>query len=173
MKIDKWLSDPKYVENQRKRNEFFKTLSQDKKKELKEKSIKKILKKEEKVSEPPDDFLEKIIEFKQWLNNRNYLKGDKDKIEVWISNLFRIKQTKAKESEIKSSHEQKEELIKAFRRIPVNLLDEKIRMAITKKLHGYERTRTDNYYLGKFKNTIHEKLNELKYYRILKNIIES
>lgn len=173
MSIDKWLSDPEYVENQKKRNELFENLSKEKKKTLKEKSLKKILKKEDPVSEIPDDFLDKIIEFKEWLNNRTYLKGDKDKIEVWISNLYRINQIKIKQREKISSKEQKEDLIKKFRRIPINLLDEKIRMAITKKLHGYERTRTDNYYLSKFKNIIHEKLKELKYYEILETIIES
>ena len=173
MTIDKWLSDAKYVENQTKRNELFKSLSQEKKKELKEKSIKKILQKEEKDSDETDDFLERIIEFKDWLNNRKYLKGDKDKIDVWITNLYRINQLKKKENLKNISKEKKLDLVKTFRRIPIDFLEEKIRIAINKKIHGYERTRTDNYYLGKFKKTIQEKLKDLKYYEILKTILES
>ena len=35
-----------------------------------------------------EKFLDKIIEFKEWLNQRTYLKGDIDKIETWIKNLY-------------------------------------------------------------------------------------
>ncbi len=174
MSIDKWLEDSKWVETEKKRNKIYKSLSQEQKKELKEKSIKKIVKIEnEKDSDETDDFLDNIIEFKDWLNNRKYLKGDKEKIEVWISNLYRIKQVKIKEEELKNtSKDKKQEKINAFRKIPLDFLDEKIRIIINKKVHGYEITRSDKYYLSKFKKTIQERLKELKYYEILKTILE-
>jgi hypothetical protein len=40
-------------------------------------------------------------------------------------------------------------------------------------LRGVKRSNSDNYYLRKLKKHIGEKLNEAKYYEILKEILES
>ena len=59
-----------------------------------------------------------------------------------------------------------EETKSRLNRVALEFLDEKLRIIINKKIHGYEITRSDNYYLSKFIKTIQEKLKELKYYEI-------
>ena len=86
MSIDKWLSesDPKKREQLEK---VYNTLPKEKVQDLKKKSIRELTKKKEKekVNDPKSkDILDDILEFKEWLNQRNYLKGDLDKIEIWI-----------------------------------------------------------------------------------------
>ena len=89
MSIDKWLSesDPKKRE---KLEKVYNALPEEKVKDLKKKSIRELTKKKEieKADDPKTKgILDDILEFKEWLNQRNYLKGDIDKIEIWINNL--------------------------------------------------------------------------------------
>ncbi|MFX1594007.1 MAG: hypothetical protein ACFFCL_15055, partial [Promethearchaeota archaeon] len=85
MSIDKWLNE-KYTKEERiKREKAFKKLTKEEVQELKKKKIRDMVKKEEqKMSEVSEreNFLQDIIEFKDWLNQRTYLKGDIDKIET-------------------------------------------------------------------------------------------
>jgi hypothetical protein len=179
MSIDKWLSDEEWLEKKRKRDQTYKKLSKEEKKELELKSIKNLIGEEEDDSDEElrenqvkeDYFLEKIVEFKEWLDSRTYLKGDKSKIEMWVSNLHRILHINHHKAN-KPKEKSKKELIKDFRRIPPDFLDEQIRIAINKKLRGQERTRSDNYYLRKLRKEIEEKLKELKYYKILEDILD-
>ncbi|MFW9822370.1 MAG: hypothetical protein ACFFE4_05520 [Candidatus Thorarchaeota archaeon] len=98
--------------------------------------------------------------------------GDIEKIETWINNLHsEIMFEKEEEQKQRDSYERKR-LIKEYKNIPVKFLEEKIRIALNKKIHGTQRTNSDNYYLRKLKNIIQEKLNEAKYYEILKKILE-
>ena len=86
MSIDKWLNE-KYTKEERiKREKAFKQLTKEEVQELKKKKIRDMVKKEEqKMSEisEKEKFLQDIIEFKDWLNQRTYLKGDIDTIETW------------------------------------------------------------------------------------------
>lgn len=174
MSIDKWLSesDPKKRE---KLEKVYNELPKEKVQDLKKKSIRELTKKRE--IEKVDDsktkgILDDILEFKEWLNQRNYLKGDIDKIEIWINNLSK-KLNREREKNIKESiKDNRGQLIQQFRKIPFNFLDEKTRIAINKKLHGQKRTNSDNYYLRKLKAEIKEKLYEASYFEILKTIIE-
>lgn len=174
MSIDKWLSesDPKKREQLEK---VYNTLPEEKVQDLKKKSIQELTKKNkvkkiEKVESK--SILDDIIEFKEWLNQRNYLKGDIDKIEIWINNLS--KKLNRERSNIRKENikDNRMQLIEQFRKIPANFLDEKTRIAINKKLHGQKRTNSDNYYLRKLKAEIKEKLYEASYFEILKAIIE-
>ncbi len=174
MSIDKWLSesDPKKREQLEK---VYNTLPEEKVQDLKKKSIRELTKKKEiqKVDDPKTKgILDDILEFKEWLNQRNYLKGDIDKIEIWINNLS--KKLNRERSNIRKENikDNRMQLIEQFRKIPANFLDEKTRIAINKKLHGQKRTNSDNYYLRKLKAEIKEKLYEASYFEILKAIIE-
>ena len=174
MSIDKWLSesDPKKRE---KLEKYYNSLPEEKVQDLKKKSIRGLTKKNEvlRVDVPKTkDILDDILEFKEWLNKRNYLKGDMDKIATWIKNLnkkLNRDQTNKTKDSIKDERKQ---LIEQFRLIPATFLDEKTRIAINKKLHGQKRTNSDNYYLRKLKAQITEKLNEASFFEILKEIIE-
>ena len=172
MSIDKWLGDSKEKE---KLDKIYNSLPPDKVQELKKKSIQELIKKnKEKKIENVEikGVLDDILEFKQWLNQRNYLKGDIDKIEIWINNLSK-KLNREREKNIKESiKDNRGQLIQQFRKIPFNFLDEKTRIAVNKKLHGQKRTNSDNYFLRKLKAEIKEKLYEASYFEILKAIIE-
>lgn len=174
MSIDKWLSesDPKKRE---KLEKIYNTLPEEKVQDLKKKSIRELTKKKE--IEKVDDsktksILDDIIEFKEWLNQRNYLKGDIDKIEIWINNLSKKMNREQTNKTNDSIKDDRMQLIQQFRNIPATFLDEKTRIAINKKLHGQKRTNSDNYYLRKLKAEINEKLYEASYFEILKEIIE-
>ncbi len=174
MSIDKWLSesDPKKRE---KLEKVYNALPEEKVQDLKKKSIRELTKKKEieKADDPKTtDILDDILEFKEWLNKRNYLKGDIDKIEIWINNLSK-KLNREREKNIKESiKDNRGQLIQQFRKVPFNFLDEKTRIAVNKKLHGQKRTNSDNYFLRKLNAEIKEKLFEASYFEILKAIIE-
>lgn len=176
MKIDKWLLDGKTKEEREKIEEYFKSLPEDEIQELKKRKIREIKVKREADKEKliePGSFLSDIIAFKEWLNQRTYLKGDLNKIEMKISNLYRKLNEERDQIRRLNSKETRSELSKEFKRIPVRFLDEKTRIAINKKINGMKRTNSDNYYLRKLKKTIQEKRHEIHYYEILKKILES
>jgi len=174
MSIDKWLSesDPKKRE---KLEKVYNALPEEKVQDLKKKSIRELTKKKElqKADDPKiKGILDDVLEFKEWIDQRNYLKGDIDKIEIWINNLSK-KLNREREKNIKESiKDNRGQLIQQFRKIPFNFLDEKTRIAVNKKLHGQKRTNSDNYYLRKLKAEIKEKLYEASYFQILKAITE-
>jgi len=175
MSIDKWLSKKGSKEEEIKREEAFKRLTKREVSELKKKKIRNMVQKDpQKSSEESDSekFLNNIIEFKDWLDQRTYLKGDIDKIETWIKNLYsRIKyETDQKQNQI--GNYDKKKLIENYKKIPPKFLDEKIRVALNKKIYGTRRTNSDNYYLRKLKNSIRDNLNEAQYYEILEKILE-
>jgi len=174
MSIDKWLNKEGSKEERIKRERAFKRLSEDQVNELKKKKIRNIVeKRSQKPNDKPDnnEFLNQIIEFKNWLNQRTYLKGDLVRIETWISNLYsRIKYNIDQESK-SINKDEKKKLIEDYRQISPKFLDEKTRIAINKKIYGTKRTNSDNYYLRKLRNTIQEKLLELKNYKILDKLL--
>ncbi|GAI50350.1 unnamed protein product, partial [marine sediment metagenome] len=93
MSIEKWLSKKGSKEEEIKREEAFKRLSEGEVTELKKKKIRDMVQKDHQQSSKKSDsenLLQNIIEFKDWLNQRTYLKGDIDKIEIWINNLYSI-----------------------------------------------------------------------------------
>jgi hypothetical protein len=168
MSIDKWIDeDPLTAEERKRREEMYKNLSLEDKKGLKKQKIRDIVSKDEKVESIPP-FLEEVLEFKNWLNNRTYLKGDLEKIETWIKNLY----TKLVIDSEKSVKQRKELQIR-YKEIPPSFLEEKMRIAINKKLRGTQRTNSDNYYLRKLKSIVKEKLKDAEYYEIISKILES
>ena len=174
MSIDKWISKKESKEN-RKREEAFNKLSTEEVQDLKKKKVRDLVKK--KVSNKiknsdMDDFLLDIIEFNSWLNQRTYLKGDLDKIEMWIRNLNSKIISKATQESNQSDYNGKRKIIDEYKRIPLQLLDEKIRVAINKKIHGGKKTSSDTYYLRKLKTKVQTKLTEAKYYEILNEILK-
>jgi hypothetical protein len=169
MSIDKWLSEDSKEERKR-REKAFKSLSEGEVKELKKKKIRNIVDKNVQKSvqsSESESIINEILEFKEWLNQRTYLKGDIDKIETWIKNMY-LKITK---QNIGNDNVSKRKLIQDYKKIPPNFLDEKTRIALNKKMHGTTRTNSDNYYLRKLKKTIEEKLYESKYYEILEALL--
>ncbi|MFX1456969.1 MAG: hypothetical protein ACFFDB_16460 [Promethearchaeota archaeon] len=175
MSIDKWLSKKGTKEEELRREEAFKQLSESEKSQLKKKKIRTITqKKDEKqiIESSAEKLVKGITDFKDWLDKRTYLMGDIEKIETWINNLHsEIKFEKEEEQKQMDNYDRKR-LITEYKNIPVKFLEEKIRIALNKKIHGTQRTNSDNYYLRKLKNIIQEKLNEAKYYEILKKILE-
>jgi len=176
MSIDKWLEDPSAKERKRKLNDKFEKLPEEKVKELKKKKIQNLIQdKKLKNTQPTKEensFLTQIIEFKQWLNQRHYLKGDLDKIETWIKKLYISLNVETEESSDKEEKNLKRQLKEQFKEIPVNFLDEKTRILINKKLSGTKKTSSDAYYLRKLKASVQEKVKEAKYYEILRKILE-
>jgi hypothetical protein len=171
MSIDKWLSDDSSKEEKIKREEAFKQLSKGEVQDLKKKKIRDIIEKEkqnlEKTSEN-DKFLQSILEFKNWLNTRTYIKGDIEKIETRVNNLYLIIQSNKR----KMGDDEKKLLIEEYKSIPPKFIDENTRVALNKKIRNMKRTNSDNYYLRKLKKIIQEKLNEAKYYKCLEKILE-
>lgn len=175
MSIDKWLSEKDTKEERMKKEAAFKRLTKDEVQELKKKKIRDMVKKESQTSSEilkEDRFLSKVIEFKDWLNQRTYLKGDIDKLETWIRNLHSTVNSEIEQREKSIGNNEKRDLIKKYKEIPPNLLDEKTRVAINKKIYGTKRTNSDNYYLRKLKSVVQEKLKEGEYYEILDKIIK-
>ena len=175
MSIDKWLSKKGSKEEEIKREEAFKRLSEGEVTELKKKKIRNMVKKDHQQSSKKSDsenLLRNIIEFKDWLNQRTYLKGDIDKIETWIKNLYSGIKYVSDQKQKLINKDDKKKLIENYKKIPPKFLDEKTRIALNKKIYGARRTNSDNYYLRKLKNSIRDNLNETQYYEIIDKILE-
>ena len=175
MSIDKWLEDPSAKERKRKLNEKFKKLPEEKVQELKKKKIQNLdrdNKLDNAQSKEESIFFSQILEFKEWLNKRHYLKGDLDKIEAWINKLYITLDSETEEISIIDEKALKKQLKEQFKEIPVNFLDEQTRILVNKKLSGTKKTSSEAYYLRKLKSSIQEKLKEAKYYEILRKILE-
>ncbi|MFX1379182.1 MAG: hypothetical protein ACFFA4_08805 [Promethearchaeota archaeon] len=174
MSIDKWLNGKDPKEERIKRDKAFKQLSKEEVQELKKKKIRDIVEKEEEKRDDPetDKLLQQIIEFKEWMDQRTYLKGDLEKIVVRIQNLNSIISVSSEHREGSALHSEKKKLIEKYKTIPPKFLDEKIRVAINKLISGTQRTSSDNYYLRKLKNTLKEKLREAEYYDILDKLFK-
>jgi len=172
MALNKWLSDPEIEERRRKKEEMYNSLPDQEIQELKKESIRKIVKdeKEEGLTEDfSDNILNDVIEFKNWVDSRTYLKGDLEKIETWIKILYK-KMVSTNKLLNKDNFDR--DLSEDFRKIPVDFLDEQTRFAVIKKLRNTKRTNSDNYFLRKLKMIVEMKLIEAKYYKILKNILD-
>jgi hypothetical protein len=175
MSIDKWLSKKGSKEEELKREEAFKRLTEKEVRDLKKKKIKTIVQKKDQksgVESETEKFLHDIVEFKDWLNQRTYLKGDIEKIETWINNLYRKIKYEVEDKQMLSDSSDKKNLVQIYKKIPPKLLDEKTRIALNKRIYGTHRTNSDNYYLRKLKKEIQDKLIEAKYYEILDKLLK-
>jgi len=176
MSLEKWLEGEDKKAERKKRQELFQKLPDEEKTELKKKGIQKLVKKETESSteaEETSDILSDIIDFKNWLDSRTYLKGDLDKAEVWIGNLYKKFNPPNLSESIEEDLENKIKLKNKFREIPLEFLDEKTRIALNKRLRGMKRTGSDNYYLRKLQTEIKKKLKEAEYYHSLKKILNT
>ena len=177
MSLDKFLSKDK---SEKKLEKVYtkEEIEEGKKKRISElvgkKSVGKTPKKESsEKQEHLSDFLSYFLEFKDWLSQRSYIKGDLDKIEIWIRNLYNKLDLEETEEEKNLKIKAKLQRSEQFKSIPPNFLEEKMRLAISKKLRGTKGTSSDAYYLRKLKGTIREKLKEADYYKILKSILDT
>ncbi len=174
--MDKWLGDKDTSEEKKLREDTYAKLSKEERKDLKVQKIRKIVQKNENASNKNDkrtEFLNSVIEFKDWLINRSYLKGDLERIETWVANLYLILTASLEQQKEASGEFSKKNLLNNYKSIPVNFLDEKTRIALNKKLKNTTKTTSDNYYLRKLKNLVKEKLKEAEYYEILRDILDS
>ncbi|NHJ25645.1 MAG: hypothetical protein EAX89_13760 [Candidatus Lokiarchaeota archaeon] len=172
--MDKWINN--FVSDKEKqiREEIYNNLSKEEKKGLKKQKIREIAtekQENQKNTLISSDLLSDVMEFNKWLNNRTYIAGDIDKIEVWVKNLYN-KLTSEDSNQISNEQHCNDLLIK-YKEIPPTFLEEKIRISLNKKIKGMKRTSSDNYYLKKLKNLINEKLKDAEYYEILRQILES
>ncbi|MFX1299071.1 MAG: hypothetical protein ACFFD2_29955 [Promethearchaeota archaeon] len=143
--------------------------------ELKKRKIRDLTEKEKLTADlkvKKEDFLNNILEFKNWLNQRNYLKGDLDKIEIWIKNLYKKIEIEIEQESKLTLINDRKELIEKYKKIPPKFLDDKTRIALNKKLYNSKKTSSDYYILRKLKETVNEKLKEAEYYHILRFILE-
>ena len=169
MSIDKWLMDEKLELKKKLRDQKFQSLPIEEKEKLKKKQIREILKEKNSTqNENSGNFFDQVIKFKEWLNNRHYLKGDIQKIEVWIRNLNEILNLENNEN----NKLEKSELKELYKTIPPDILDDKYRMIIYKKLNVKRLDNSDRYYLKKLKIHVQKKLTEARYYEILDRILE-
>ena len=174
--MDKWLDDDETKENKRKRNDIYSSLSDEERNDLSKQKIRELVKKDEIISnfdESRKSFLTKVLEFKDWLDNRTYIKGDVERVQAWIENLYSMVDISINFQNKASFNNGGENLINSYKSIPVKFLDEKTRIALNKKLRGMKRTNSDNYYLRKLKIIVKEKLKDAEYYNILRDILES
>ncbi|MFX1493625.1 MAG: hypothetical protein ACFFBZ_05025 [Promethearchaeota archaeon] len=174
MSIKKWLTDDTIGEDRKRREEKYKKLSKEEKTELKKKKLQQIVQKEKKekpIITKSENFLDEVIKFKEWLDDRIYIKGDLVKIETWIRNLYRSLEANYIQNQSQKRNISK--LKEKYMEIPLVFLDEKTRIALNKKLRNVNRTTSDNYYLRKLKETIKEKLKEAEYYETLRKILEN
>jgi len=175
MSIDKWLDEKSSKEERIKKEMAFKRLTKNEVKELKKKKIRDIIKKEEQktsdISEQ-DKFMQKIFEFKDWLNQRAFLKGDFEKIETWIKNLNSFLTLSSEQKEKSDFYNEKKKIIEKYKEIPPKFLDEKTRIAINKLIYGANRTNSDNYYIRKLKGSLKEKQKEAEYYEIIDKLFK-
>jgi len=174
MALNKWLSDPEIEEQRKKKEEMYNSLPEEQIQELKKQSIRKIKRDQSDTEEVPigefsDSVLNDVIEFKNWIDSRTYLKGDLEKIETWIKVLYK-KMVSINKALHKNNFDR--DLTEDFRKIPVDFLDDQTRLAVIKKLRNTKRTNSDNYFLRKLKMISEIKLIEAKYYKILKNILD-
>ena len=175
MSIYKWFDDEETKERRKKKEELYDSLAKEEKQDLKKKTIKKVIKKDNGIQskrgkkEDYNGFLQDIIEFKGWLDARTYLKGDVDRIETWIKILYKKVEAYSKNL---SKENERECLIEEFRKIPPEFLEEKTRIALNKKLRGIKTNNSDNYYLRKLKLDVNSKLANAKYYKTIKRIFE-
>ena len=174
--MDKWLLSKKAKEEKVKREKIFKSLPEEKKDQLKKRKIRDLTLKEDQKSDRismKSEFLTNVIEFKNWLNERTYLKGDIDKIVTWIKNLYiKIELEDNRGNVLNSDNNGRKELVELYKKIPPKFLDEKIRIALNKKLYGGKKTSSDYYFLRKLKENIDIKLREAEYFETLKKILE-
>ena len=175
MSIDKWIDDEDTIEEKKKREEIYSSLSKEEKKDLKQQKIRNLVQKskeKELFSSKSKNLLDKVIEFKNWIDNRTYIKGDIERIEIWIENLYILLRESSESQTMQNKEERMKTVIQDYKSIPVNFLDEKTRIALNKKLKGMNKTNSDNYYLRKLKSKVREKLKEAEYYAILREILE-
>ncbi|MFX1502449.1 MAG: hypothetical protein ACFFDH_15920 [Promethearchaeota archaeon] len=175
MSIDKWLNEKDSKEERIKKEQAFRRLSKEEVQELKKKKIRDMVEKNAAKSAEileRDKFLQEIIKFKDWLSQRTYLKGDIDKIETWIKNLYSTINLESERKKKAAMYNDKKNLIAKYKEIPPKLLDEKTRVAVNKLIHGTKRTSSDNYYIKKFKINLKEKLKEAEYYSILDKLFK-
>jgi hypothetical protein len=175
MSIDKWIDDEDTIEEKKKREEIYNSLSKEEKKDLKQKKIRNLVQKskeKELLSSKSKNLLDKVIEFKDWIDNRTYIKGDIERIETWVENLNILLRESLESQTMQNKEERMKTVIQDYKSIPVNFLDEKTRIALNKKLKGMNKTNSDNYYLRKLKSIVREKLKEAEYYAILREILE-
>lgn len=176
MSMDKWLDDEETKEKKKKRNEIYSSLSNEEKNDLSKQKIRELVKKDEITSifdESRKSFLTKVLEFKDWLDNRAYIKGDIERIQTWVENLYSMADISINFQNKTRFNNGEETLINRYKSIPVKFLDEKTRIALNKKLKGIKKTNSDNYYLRKLNNIVKEKLKDAEYYAILRDILES
>jgi len=176
MSIEKWLDDEATIEERKKREEIYKSLSKEEKNDLKQQKARDLAqraKEKEIISDERKDLLNKVIEFKDWLDIRTYIKGDIERIETWIETLYILLRESLENQDNHDNEDGKKGMIEDYKSIPVDFLDEKTRIALNKKLRGMKKTNSDNYYLRKLKTIVREKINDVKYYYILRDILES
>lgn len=161
MGIDKWIEKNEEKDKSSEKNTPNKREKDNKmNREQKIKKIREVLK--NKPSKTPDanldnkneyndEFLDYMVEFKHWLNQRTYLKGDIHKLQTWVKNLY-SKMEKPSEDMLETElKDKKVQLKEDFKLIPPDLVEKKIRLAVSKKIHGRQRNSSDNYYLRKLK----------------------
>lgn len=176
MSIEKWLDDEATIEERKKREEIYKSLSKEEKNDLKQQKARDLAQRAKEkgiISDERKDLLNKVIEFKDWLDIRTYIKGDIERIETWIETLYILLRESLENQDNHDNEDGKKGMIEDYKSIPVDFLDEKTRIALNKKLRGMKKTNSDNYYLRKLKTIVREKINDVKYYYILRDILES
>lgn len=170
MSLNKWLENGVSTQKQGKPKEPTKLLIKNQKKNIIKMIIKKQPESELKKKDSIDEFLSYILEFKDFLNSRTYLRGDLEKLINWITNLNYKYEELIQNNNSKDSKNNKsaQELLKE---VPPKFLDEKLTITLKRFVNKSEINNSDRYYLRKLKNIISDKLKELKIYEFLDEIL--
>lgn len=170
MSLNKWLDEDNSKNNKAKsKTKIISPFKEQKLKKIKE-SIKKSQKQESELKDPINAFLSYVLEFKEFLNSRTYLRGDLDNLITWITNLnYKYKELINSNENLDTND--KKSNIELLKEIPPTFFDEKLTLTLKKYAYIDKLNNSDRYYLRKLKSLVKDQLKRARIYQIVDKIL--
>jgi len=170
MSLNKWLDEDNSKNNKAKsKTKIISPFKEQKLKKIKE-SIKKSQKQESELKDPINAFISYVLEFKEFLNSRTYLRGDLDNLITWITNLnYKYKELINSNENLDTND--KESNIELLKEIPPTFFDEKLTLTLKKYAFIDKLNNSDRYYLRKLKSLVKDQLKRARIYQIVDKIL--
>ncbi len=170
MSLNKWLDEDNSKNNKAKsKTKIISPFKEQKLKKIKE-SIKKSQKQESELKDPINAFISYVLEFKEFLNSRTYLRGDLDNLITWITNLnYKYKELINSNENLDTND--KESNIELLKEIPPTFFDEKLTLTLKKYAYIDKLNNSDRYYLRKLKSLVKDQLKRARIYQIVDKIL--
>lgn len=170
MSLNKWLDEDNSKNNKAKsKTKIISPFKEQKLKKIKE-SIKKSQKQESELKDPINAFISYVLEFKEFLNSRTYLRGDLENLITWITNLnYKYKELINSNENLDTND--KESNIELLKEIPPTFFDEKLTLTLKKYAYIDKLNNSDRYYLRKLKSLVKDQLKRARIYQIVDKIL--